>query len=115
MTAVQTALDMAGITKDEIGLLEVHDCFTITGLLALEAIGLSEKGKAAHFVMDGNTSPEGKIPTNLSGGLGGFGHPTGATGVRQMVDLLRQLHRQSKQSSLPEITLWHDDQHGRQR
>jgi acetyl-CoA C-acetyltransferase len=88
--AVQKALDNAGITKEEIGVLELHDCFSITALLAIEAIGLAEKGKAAQFIMDGHTAPEGKVPTNLSGGLGGFGHPTGATGVRQMVDLLQQ-------------------------
>lgn len=101
MKAVQKALDMAGITKDDLGILEVHDCFTITGFLALEAIGLAEKGKAASYVLDGNTSPTGKIPTNLSGGLGGFGHPTGATGVRQMVDLLHQLtNKAENQASL---------------
>jgi acetyl-CoA C-acetyltransferase/acetyl-CoA acyltransferase len=88
--AVKKALEMAGISKDDIGVLELHDCFTITGLLALEAIGYAPKGKAAGFVLDGNTLREGKVATTLSGGLGGFGHPTGASGVRQMVDLLLQ-------------------------
>lgn len=89
--AVEKALADAGLTKDDISVLEVHDCFSITGLLALEAVGFAEKGKAVQFVLEGNTDREGKIPTNLSGGLMGFGHPTGATGVRQMVDLLQQL------------------------
>lgn len=89
--AVEKALAQAGITKDQIAVLELHDCFSITALLALEAIGFTEKGKSPQFILDGNTLPEGKIPTNLSGGLGGFGHPTGASGVRQMVDLLHQL------------------------
>ena len=89
--AVKKALEQAGLTIHDIGLLEVHDCFTISGLLSLEATGLAEKGKAPAFVLEGNTSPEGKNPTNLSGGLGGFGHPTGASGVRQLVDLLHQL------------------------
>lgn len=89
--AVKKALEMAGITRDQIGVLELHDCFSITALLALEAIGFAEKGKSPQFILDQKTRPEGLVPTNLSGGLGGFGHPTGATGVRQMNDLLFQL------------------------
>lgn len=89
--AVKKALEQAGITKEEIAVLELHDCFSITALLALEAIGFAQEGASAHFILEGNTASTGKIPTNLSGGLGGFGHPTGATGVRQMVDLLHQL------------------------
>ncbi|MCE5318453.1 MAG: 3-ketoacyl-CoA thiolase [Parachlamydia sp.] len=88
--AVHKALEMAGIRIDDVGLIEVHDCFTISGLLSLEALGLAAPGKAPAFVLEGHTSPEGRIPTNLSGGLGGFGHPTGASGVRQLVDLLHQ-------------------------
>jgi acetyl-CoA C-acetyltransferase len=71
--------------------LEIHDCFTITALLALESIGFAKRGEAADFIVAGHTAPDGSIPTNLSGGLGGFGHPTGASGVRQMVDLWLQL------------------------
>ncbi len=89
--AAGNALERAGLSKEDLGLLELHDCFSITALLALEAIGYAEPGKAAHLVLEGATSKEGNIPTNLSGGLGGFGHPTGATGVRQMVDLALQL------------------------
>jgi acetyl-CoA C-acetyltransferase len=88
--AIDEALEQACLSIQDIGLLEVHDCFSITGLLTLEACGLALAGEAAGFVLDGNTTISGKIPTNLSGGLGGFGHPTGATGVRQIVDLLEQ-------------------------
>lgn len=88
--AVKKALESAGVAIQDIALLEVHDCFSISGLLSLEATGLAPKGKAPEFILEGHTSPMGKIPTNLSGGLGGFGHPTGASGVRQMVDLLHQ-------------------------
>lgn len=89
--AVRRALEQAELTKEDIGVLEIHDCFSISAILALEAIGFAEKGRGGHFILDGNTGIAGSIPTNLSGGLGGFGHPTGATGVRQMVDLLHQL------------------------
>lgn len=97
-TAVQKALEMANLQIEDVGLFELHDCFTISGLLSIEAMGLTEPGKAPAFVLDGNTVPEGKYPINLSGGLGGFGHPTGASGVRQMVDLWQQLtHRAENQ------------------
>lgn len=88
--AVAKALEQAGIKKEELGVLELHDCFTITALLALESLGYAKKGQAAHYILEGNTLPDGIIPINPSGGLGGFGHPTGATGVRQLVDLLHQ-------------------------
>jgi acetyl-CoA C-acetyltransferase/acetyl-CoA acyltransferase len=94
--AVKKGLDMAGIKKEDIGILELHDCFTISGLLALEAIGFAGEGKAPQFVLEGNTAIDGTIPTNLSGGLGGFGHPTGASGVRQLVDLFLQLTNQAE-------------------
>jgi acetyl-CoA C-acetyltransferase len=89
--AARKAFEMANLSVEDIGILEVHDCFTISGLLSLEAIGIVGQGEAPAFVFEGNTSKEGIIPTNLSGGLGGFGHPTGATGIRQMVDLWHQL------------------------
>lgn len=88
--AVRKALEQAGVSKEEIGILELHDCFTITALLALESLGYAKKGEAAYYILEGNASSTGKLPVNLSGGLGGFGHPTGATGVRQLVDLVHQ-------------------------
>lgn len=89
--AVDKALQHAGITKDDIAVLEIHDCFSISAILAIEALGFSKKGQAPYFILEGGTSIDGIIPTNLSGGLIGFGHPTGASGVRQMVDLINQL------------------------
>lgn len=89
--AAKKAFEMAGITKEQLGLLELHDCFTITALLAFEALGYAKHGQGSAFILEGTTAPDGLIPTNLSGGLGGFGHPTGATGVRQLVDLIQQL------------------------
>jgi acetyl-CoA C-acetyltransferase/acetyl-CoA acyltransferase len=85
------ALGMAGISASELGLLETHDCFTISGLLSLEAVGLAEPGKAPDYVLDGRTRIDGECPTNATGGLIGFGHPTGCTGVRQVADLIQQL------------------------
>lgn len=100
--AAKMALESAGIGLTDLGLLELHDCFSITGLLALESIGFAEPGKGGTFVLDGNTKPNGSIPTNLSGGLGGFGHPTGATGVRQAVDLLHQFTGKAEHQVQPQ-------------
>jgi len=99
--AVKKALDNAGLQLKDIALLEIHDCFTITAILSLEALGLAKKGQGPQYILDGHTTSQGTLPTNLSGGLGGFGHPTGATGVRQMVDLLHQLtHKAPNQAPL---------------
>ncbi len=99
--AVKKAFEQAGLSKEQIALLELHDCFSITALLALEAIGYAPPGKAAFFVLDENMTFDGIIPINLSGGLGGFGHPTGASGVRQMVDLLHQFTEKAANQARP--------------
>ncbi len=98
LTALETtrraagqALAMAGITIKDVGVFEVHDCFTVTGILACEALGLAGHGEGADYVAAGNTRRDGPTPMNTSGGLIGYGHPTGASGVRMAVDLLRQL------------------------
>lgn len=89
--AAKQALESAGITKDDLATMEIHDCFTIAGILTTEALGFAERGKGAQFVADGNTARNGKIPTNTTGGLIGWGHPTGATGVHQAVTIWEQL------------------------
>ena len=89
--AVKEVLTDAGITKDEIGTIETHDCFTIAGLLAVEAIGFADAGKGAEYVYEGHTARDGKTPMNTTGGLIGWGHPTGATGVHQAVTIWEQL------------------------
>lgn len=89
--AVGQALASAGITRDQIGTAEIHDCFTIAGVLCMEAIGFAEKGKGADFILEGNTARTGQVPVNTTGGLIGWGHPTGATGVHQAVTIWEQL------------------------
>jgi acetyl-CoA C-acetyltransferase/acetyl-CoA acyltransferase len=88
--AAKQAMEMASITPKDIGMLEVHDCFTIGGILSLEAIGICGYGEAFDFVREGGTAPAGAMPTNLSGGLVGYGHYTGGTGVRQAADIVMQ-------------------------
>jgi len=89
--AVQQALAAAGIGLDKIGTVECHDCFTISGLLSVEAIGFAGQGQGADYILDGKTSRQGEVPFNTSGGLIGWGHPTGGTGVRQAVTVWQQL------------------------
>lgn len=89
--AAEEAMESAGITRDDLGTIETHDCFSIAGVLATEALGFAEKGKGAEFVAEGNTARDGMIPVNTTGGLIGWGHPTGATGVHMAVTLWEQL------------------------
>jgi len=89
--AAKRAYERAGIAAKDLGVLEVHDCFTIAGLMAIEAAGIVAAGESADFVKEGKTKANGQIPTNATGGLVGYGHPVGATGVRQAVDILHQL------------------------
>lgn len=89
--AAEEALSSAGITIDELGTIETHDCFTIAGILAVEAFGFAKPGEGADFVTAGHTARDGKIPFNTTGGLIGWGHPTGATGVHQAVTIWEQL------------------------
>lgn len=99
-SAVKKAYQMSGLTPRDIGVLEVHDCFTITGLLMLEACGFVKHGEGAAFIADGKTNFGAEQPTNATGGLIGFGHYTGGTGVRQTVDLIHQLTGQAGDSQL---------------
>lgn len=89
--AIKQALTSAGITIDQLATVELHDCFTIAGILAVEALGFAPHGKGPDFVAAGNTARDGKIPINTTGGLIGWGHPTGATGVHMAVTVWEQL------------------------
>ncbi|MBM3403992.1 MAG: 3-ketoacyl-CoA thiolase [Bacteroidetes bacterium] len=88
---VQKALQMAGITKDQLATVECHDCFSIAGIMAVEAIGFAAHGEGPDFVSAGHTARGGKIPFNTTGGLMGWGHPTGGTGVHQAVTIWEQM------------------------
>ncbi len=85
------ALRMANTRLEQIDLVEVHDCFTIAELIVLESLGFFEPGKAGPATEAGLTAIDGKIPVNCSGGLKSKGHPVGATGVAQIIEITRQL------------------------
>jgi acetyl-CoA C-acetyltransferase/acetyl-CoA acyltransferase len=89
--AIIQALTSAEITIEQLATVELHDCFTIAGILAIEALGFAAHGEGAAFVAAGNTARDGKIPVNTTGGLIGWGHPTGGTGVHMAVTIWEQL------------------------
>jgi len=89
--AVRKALNDANLTINDIATIELHDCFTIAAVLAIEAIGLAGHGKGTDFILSGATRRSGSIPINTTGGLIGWGHPVGATGVHQAVTIWQQL------------------------
>lgn len=89
--ASSRAFKMAGLTIDDIDLMELHDAFTILEIVESEDIGLFDKGKGGRAVEEGKTEVEGDNPINPSGGLKARGHPVGATGVAQAVEIVWQL------------------------
>lgn len=88
---VGRTLAKAGVKPSDLEVAEVHDCFAVTELLMYEAIGLAEPGKGAELFKSGATAIDGKIPVNTGGGLLSFGHPVGATGVKQVLEIYRQM------------------------
>mmetsp|Transcript_72339 Transcript_72339/g.167621 ORF Transcript_72339/g.167621 Transcript_72339/m.167621 type:complete len:412 (-) Transcript_72339:178-1413(-) len=90
-TVVNRMLNSAGVKPSDLEVAEVHDCFAVTELLMYEAIGLAEPGKGAELFKSGATSLDGHVPVNTGGGLLAFGHPVGATGVKQVLEIYRQM------------------------
>jgi Acetyl-CoA acetyltransferase len=82
---------MAGLSPRDIDVCELHDCFSIATIIALESLGFFEFGKAGEAVEKGETKLGGKIPINISGGLKSKGHPIGATGTAQIYEIVKQL------------------------
>ena len=109
--AAETAYDDAGVGPEDIDVAEVHDCFTIAEVLALEALGFYEPGEAISAATDGETDMDGDLPVNLSGGLKAKGHPVGATGgaqVSELTKLLRGDHVNSDAVPDAEVGLTHN-------
>lgn len=93
-TVVRRMLDSHKLSISDMGVAELHDCFTMAELLAYEAIGLAEAGRACDVIRAGTTSRDGSLPVNTGGGLISFGHPVGATGVKQVMEIFRQMKGQ---------------------
>ena len=89
--AAEIVFKDSGIKPEDLDLIEVHDCFTIAELVVMEELGLYQRGKSGPAVQNGETRIGGKIPINPSGGLKSKGHPVGATGVAQIIEVVEQL------------------------
>ena len=89
--AARKAYGMAAIGPKDIQVAEVHDCFTIAEIMATEALGFAKPGEGGKLAQKGETRLGGRIPINTSGGLKAKGHPVGATGIAQIVELAAQL------------------------
>ena len=100
-TAAKEAYDMAGVTPKDIKIAEVHDCFTIAEMVAIEDLGFFKPGEAMRAVDEGLTARNGPKPINTSGGLKSKGHPVGASGVAQAVEIFHQMRGQAGPRQVP--------------
>jgi acetyl-CoA C-acetyltransferase len=94
--AAKMAYKQAGITSKDIDFAEVHDCFTIAEICAIEDLGFVKKGEGGKAIDNKITTLDGSLPVNTSGGLKSKGHPVGATGVAQMVEVTQQLRGEAE-------------------
>ncbi|HOT07769.1 MAG: acetyl-CoA acetyltransferase [Methanosaeta sp. PtaB.Bin039] len=100
--AGRSAFQQAGLTPPQIDLAEVHDCFTIAEILAIEDLGFVPKGSGGKAVEDGMTALSGALPVNTSGGLKACGHPVGATGIKQAYEIALQLRGEAGKRQVDE-------------
>ncbi len=89
--AAKQAYEMAGVGPEDLDLVELHDCFATAEILHYENLGLCGDGEAGRMIDEGETALGGRIPVNVSGGLLSKGHPLGATGVANMVEIVQHL------------------------
>ena len=106
------AYQEAGIVhpREEISMMEVHDCFSITELVTMEDLHISAPGRAVHDIMDGFFDRDGRVPCQVDGGLKCFGHPVGASGLRMLYEMYLQLHGRAgdRQLDSPRFGLTHN-------
>lgn len=103
--AARKAFEKAGHKPKDVQVAEIHDAYSISGLMALEDLGFYAKGQAAKAVRDGEIAPGGKVAINTSGGLKAQGCPFGAVGVAQIVETVRQLRGQAGDRQVPNAKL----------
>lgn len=104
-TAAAKAYMMAGVEALDVQFAEVHDCFTIAEIVAIEDLGFVKKGHGGPYTLEGRTCIKGERPVNTSGGLKSKGHPVGATGVAQICDVVLQLRGEAGERQITNHTL----------
>ncbi|KAM7193402.1 nonspecific lipid-transfer protein, mitochondrial precursor [Naviculisporaceae sp. PSN 640] len=105
ITAAKAAMAEAGVTPNDFQVCELHDCFSANEMIVIDALGLSEHGKAHEMVRRGDITYGGKIVINPSGGLISKGHPLGATGIAQCAELVWHLRGWANNRNVPK-TKW---------
>ncbi len=101
----QAAYQQAGVGPQDIDVFELHDAFTVMSALSLEACGFAERGQGPRLALDGNLTPQGRLPVMTRGGLKARGHPVGATGVYQVVEVVQQLRGECGETQVPEAAI----------
>ena len=110
--AAKRAFKSCGKKASDLDLIEIHDNFTISEIIALEEIGIFRRGKAAAKILEGETKLRGKIPTNTSGGLKARGHAPGATGIAQVVEVVQQLRGEAGDRQVKDAKIGMVENHG---
>ncbi len=103
--AARQAYEMAGVGPEDIDVAEVHDCFTISEILAYEDLGFARPGEGAKLIREKQTYIGGKIPVNVDGGLLSKGHPIGATGGSQVRTIFRQLRGEAGETQVEDAKI----------
>ena len=99
------AYEMAGVTPNDIDVFELHDAFSIMAALSLEASGFAERGQGVRLALDNEISIQGRVPVCTRGGLKARGHPVGATGVYQLVEVVQQLRGECGQTQVADAKI----------
>lgn len=99
--SVRRAYAQAGVGPEDVDIFELHDAFSIMAALSLEACGFAERGQGPRLALDGTITPAGRLPIATRGGLKARGHPVGATGVYQIVELAQQLRGEAGVTQVP--------------
>jgi acetyl-CoA C-acetyltransferase len=109
-TAAEKAFRQAKVERRQIDFMEVHDCFTVAELLALEDMGFFDAGRAGAATLEGVTARDGRLPVNPSGGLKAKGHPVSATGAAQVFEIFEQFNGHAGGRAVPrtELALAHN-------
>ena len=105
--AARRAYDEAGITnpREQVSMFECHDCFSVTELVTMEDLYISEEGEAWQDVLDGFYNADGQVPCQIDGGLKCFGHPIGASGLRMLYEMYNQVLGRAGDRQLPDPTI----------
>ena len=103
--AAKQAYEMAGMGPEDVDVAEVHDCFTIAEIIAYEDLGFCKAGEGGRLVESGETTLEGRLPVNTSGGLKAKGHPVGATGTAQAYEIYLQLTEQAEKRQVKDAKI----------